>query len=166
MQLDASVTERLNLRAAATYTDAKYDSFPGAVDYEQVTDPGSPAYGIFINPAVDATDNDMSRSPQFTGSFGANYAVPVSWGQLDFDANLYMTSKFYFDPVNRFYQDAYELLNLRATWTSLSGATEVALYGNNVTDEEYIAEVLPGPFAIQQIYGEPAAYGVQLSFKF
>ncbi len=49
------------------------------------------------------------------------------------------------DPINSFVEDGYTLLNLRATWTSLSGSTSVTLYGNNVTDEDYRAEVLPGP---------------------
>ncbi|MFC4313862.1 TonB-dependent receptor [Steroidobacter flavus] len=165
-QVTADLTDRWSVRAGATYVHSEYKSFPGAVSYQQVLDPTSPAYGIFINPPVDASGNQMQRAPETSGTLGVNYHQPVSWGELSFDANLYATSKFYFDPINRFVEDGYTLLNLRATWTSLSGSTSVTVYGNNVTDEDYRAEVLPGPFSIQQIYGEPAAAGLSVSYKF
>lgn len=165
-QVTADLSDRWSVRAGATYVHSEYKSFPGAVSYQQVLDPTSPAYGIFINPPVDASGNQMQRAPETSGTLGVNYHQPVSWGELSFDANLYATSKFYFDPINRFVEDGYTLLNLRATWTSLSGSTSVTVYGNNVTDEDYRAEVLPGPFSIQQIYGEPAAAGISLAYKF
>jgi iron complex outermembrane receptor protein len=155
-----NLTEHYTANLALNYTHAKYDSFPGAVDYVQ-----SPI-GIFINPAVNATGNQAERAPKFTSNVGLGYHVPVAGGDLALNASLYTSTKVYFDSVNRFSQKAYELLNLRATWNAPSDHWSISVFGNNVTDEKYRVEVLPGPFAIQQLYGEPAAVGVQATVKF
>ncbi len=58
------------------------------MSYQQVLDPSSPAYGVFINPPVDASGNQMMRAPETSGTVGVNYHQPVSWGDLSFDAKL------------------------------------------------------------------------------
>ena len=137
-----------------------YDSFPGAEDY--VEGPN----GIFLNPSVDASGKELERSPKFTGTLGLGYQTPLARGQLALDADLYASSLFYFDPVNRFSQGAYSVLNLRSTWTTPDSHWAFSLYGTNVSNTKYRIEVLPGPFAIQQAYAEPAAVGVQASYRY
>ena len=51
----------------------------------------------------------------------------------------------------------HTLLNLRATFTTPDDTWAFSVYGTNVTDSKYRNQVLPGTFAIQQTYGEPAA---------
>jgi iron complex outermembrane receptor protein len=97
---------------------------------------------------------------------GLTYATPLAGGDLALNADLYATSNLYFDPVDRYSQGAYQILNLRATWTDPTGHWSATVYGTNVTDSKYRVEVLTGPFAIQQAYGEPTAVGGILSFKF
>jgi iron complex outermembrane receptor protein len=165
-QLTARFDEHFSARAGAAYTHARYDSFPGAQDYIQDTNPANPTYGTFLSPAVNAGGNQMLRTPEFTGTLGLTYATPLAGGDLALNADLYATSNFFFDPVDRYSQGAYQILNLRATWTDPTGHWSATVYGTNVTDSKYRVEVLTGPFAIQQAYGEPAAVGGILSFKF
>jgi len=108
----------------------------------------------------------MPRSPEFTGSAGIDYAIDLPLGALTFNANLYYTTEFFFDSPKRFSQDAYELLNLRATYTTEDEHWSLSIYGNNLTDTKYRIQVLPGDFAIQQVYGEPASVGASIGYRF
>jgi iron complex outermembrane recepter protein len=159
-QLAAKLGSHFTARIGAAYTHSVYDSFPGAEDY--VEGPN----GIFLNPSVDASGKELERSPKFTGTLGLGYQTPLARGQLALDADLYASSLFYFDPVNRFSQGAYSVLNLRSTWTTPDSHWAFSLYGTNVSNTKYRIEVLPGPFAIQQAYAEPAAVGVQASYRY
>jgi hypothetical protein len=40
------------------------------------------------------------------------------------------------------------------------------VYGKNVLDKEYYAQVLPGPYAHQATWGAPAHFGVTLGYDF
>jgi iron complex outermembrane receptor protein len=153
--------ERFTATVGLNYTHANYDSFPGAVDYVQT------AQGVFANPSVDASGNQMERAPRFTSNVRLDYRVPLGTaGDLGLNASLYTSTKVYFDSIDRFSQGAYELLNLRGTYHSPSDRWSVSIFGTNVTNEKYRVEVLPGPFAIQQLYGEPASVGISGTFKF
>jgi iron complex outermembrane receptor protein len=92
--------------------------------------------------------------------------MPLADGELRLNGNLTYSDEFYFDANEQFKQDAYTLLNVRATWVSPSEAFSVAVYGTNVTDEEYISAILPGDQAIERGYGEPASYGVTVGYKY
>lgn len=162
----AQLSERFDLTVGAVWLHARYQDYDSAVSYFQVLDPTSPAFALFGNQTVDASDNDVARSPAITANIGLHYNQPLAAGNLDLNANYYYTDKFYFDAVNQFGQDAYGLLNLRATWTTADEKWAYSVYGNNVTDEKYRTQVLPGTFAIQQTYGEPAAVGVAVTYKY
>ncbi|MET0987014.1 MAG: TonB-dependent receptor [Steroidobacteraceae bacterium] len=162
----AQLSERFDLTLGAVWLHARYENYDTAVSYFQVLDPTSPAFALFANQTVDASDNDVARSPEITASIGLHYNQPLASGNLDLNANYYYTDKFYFDAVNQFGQDAYGLLNLRATWTTADEKWAYAVYGTNVTDEKYRTQVLPGTFAIQQTYGEPAAVGISVTYKY
>ncbi|MES1263980.1 MAG: TonB-dependent receptor, partial [Peristeroidobacter soli] len=166
LALNGKLGTHFTVRAGVAYTHAKYDSFPGAQDYVQDTTPTSPTYGLFLNPEVNASGNQMLRSPDWTETLGLTYGTPVAGGELTLNGDFYATSKIYFDAPNRFSQDAYQLLNVRMKWTAPSTHWSVGVYGTNVTNTKYRLGVLPGPFAIQQVYGEPAAFGVNAELHF
>jgi iron complex outermembrane receptor protein len=58
-------------------------------------------------------------------------------GELALSGNLYDASKFYFGSSQQFAQDGYQLLSQRVEWTDPSNRYTFAVYGDNVTDEEY-----------------------------
>jgi iron complex outermembrane receptor protein len=156
------VADGLTVSLAAAYTAGEYDEFPGS--QPRNLDPMSPGY-LQIVPG-DADGNQMMRTPEFSGGAAIEYRTPLASGQLRLNANLLYSDDFYFDPNEQFRQDAYALLNLRATWEAPGGHFSVAGFVENLTDEEYLSQVLPGDYAIQQGYARPRFYGVTLGYKY
>ena len=161
-QLSARVAEHWTLGLAAAWTDAEYDEFPGS--QPRNLDPTSPAYLQIV--AGDASGNPMMRTPELSGVASAEYATPLAAGNLRLNATLTYSDEFWFDPNRQFLQDAYALLDLRATWESPGGHFSVTAFAKNLTDEEYLSQLLPGDYAIQQGYAKPRSYGVMLGLRY
>jgi iron complex outermembrane receptor protein len=169
----AQLTRELRLDLGVAYTHAVYDNYRDASGYVQNLNPASPTYGYFNSSTVgssgalfNATGNTLPRAPRFTSTVGLDYTHRFANGFIDLTAIDYFTTKVYFDPVNQFSQDAYSVLNLRATWSAPDSRWAVSLYATNVTNSAYRDQVLPGSFAIKQTYGAPAQYGGSVTLHF
>lgn len=163
-QLSLALTDELTVNFGAAYVHGEYDDYEKAPFFVQ--QPTAAIPGSFVDVGADASGNQMQRSPKFTGNLGVQYQTPLPAGSLRLNGDYYYTSKFYFDPANQNGQDGYGLLNLAAAWIDPSEAWTLSVYGKNVTNQVYRAQVLPGAFAIQQTYGEPATYGVSVTYKY
>lgn len=159
-QLETDLTEDLTLNLGVAYTHAEYTDFAESPDWRPT------GAGTYAAVPVDASGFQMQRAPEWTANLGLRYERPLAAGTLALSGNYYYTAEFPFDTAERFIQDAYGLLNLRAAWTDPSERWELGVFGTNVTDEEYRTQVLPGDFAIQQIFGEPSSYGVSIGYKY
>ena len=106
------------------------------------------------------------RTPKFNGALGVQYSFASAMGSFTPRLDVQNTSKIYFTTNNQGEQDALTLLNGRVTWASRSQQWEVALYGDNLTDEGYFNGKLNlvGFFGREQGNpGAPRTWG--LSFK-
>lgn len=161
-QITARVTERFRLQAGVAYTHSKYVRFPDATFYPGIGTPADPVR----TQQIDASGNPLLRTPKWTGSLSGSYEQPVGDNSLQFSANYYITSAFNFDPIGQFRQDGYGLLSGRIEFSTPDDRFSVAVFGNNLTDETYLTQVLPFSGAILQTYGTPRTYGVEVGFKF
>jgi iron complex outermembrane receptor protein len=181
-QLRYRMTSAFNVNVGAAYTHARYKSFENAPFYSYcdpnpATPPtsllwctpqalGGMGPGGLVQSLADASGGEMQRAPELTGNLGASYEIDTGVGAITLSGNLYYTSDFYFDPAQQFKQDAYTLLSLRAQWTDSSGRFNVAVFGDNVTDEDYRTQVLFNTLGIGTVWGPPATYGVSAGVKF
>ena len=65
--------------------------------------------------------------------------------------------------------ESRDLLNARVALDLASGKYQIALWGKNLTDEEYVANVLPffDSFGhVIQYFGVPATYGADFRVRF
>ena len=132
--------------------------------------------------------NDAPQAPEETYNLGAQLNIPISSG-LDFGARLdwQHVGEMWFHTLqgeetetiwNVFFgpgfnsnfskarRDAYDTLNLRLT---LSGEHwDVAVWGRNIGDEQYLEEVIPAPeFGGSFIHQAPRdAYGAEFTYRF
>lgn len=159
------------ISASGTYLDAKYRDYPTAGLFTPVFVPdtdgdGRPDFSGFANSTAQARGNQMQRAPEFSGTFAARYSTELAGGELVTSANLYHTSKFYFDAANDFGQGGYTILSARVQWTDPSQRYTVAVFGDNLTDETYLTQLSIGNSAVGTIWGEPATYGISLRVNF
>lgn len=164
MQMRYAVTDNFSFNVGATFLDAEYDTFTESQPYVQCTDfvACGNAYLLYAAVDDDASGNQMSRSPDFTATLGANYQIYLDKGTLDLSGTLYHTSSFYFDSSNVFKQEAYDLLSASVAWTDPSERYTVGLFADNLLDEEYHTQVLPQFAGTLATWGTPRTVGVSL----
>lgn len=161
--LTAQATERLTLNAGVAYNHARYKEYVGAGLTGGPVIP--PRYGLATAPTSFA-DGAMIRAPDWTGNLGVSYGLQTSVGTIGLAGNYYYSSRVPLMPAGQLSQDSYGLLSLSGSWTSQSDAWTLRLYGNNVTDEEYLIFSAGGFLGHNHIYGPPASWGAQVEFRF
>ncbi|MEZ5459379.1 MAG: OmpA family protein [Steroidobacteraceae bacterium] len=167
LELQAAVTDRLQLRVAASYLDAKYDNFvinqPGitAADGSQI---------VALN--QDLTGLPVPRSPKNSGSLMGIYTMPLaSGGQLQITGDVYYEDKnlYYISAAGRdfdAYLDSKVLYNAALAWTSEDGRWTARVYGRNLGDKRYrIASQSVATLWTHTQWGEPRNFGVQIGLK-
>ncbi len=150
------------------YVHTEYDDFAESQVWNQCTSAVfcGDFYGVFVPAYADASGNEMQRAPEFTATLGLTYRTDLAAGKLAISGHVYHTSDFYFDSSNLYKQDAYDLLSARAEWTSPSGQYTVAVFGDNLTDEEYRNQVLPQYYGALSTWGAPRTFGVSVGAHF
>ncbi|MDB5970024.1 MAG: hypothetical protein JWQ90_2474 [Hydrocarboniphaga sp.] len=146
------LTQRITLSANIGYTDARYVKF--------------------VDATGDRSDEDWP-TPDWTYALSARYGVPLSTGELAFQADYQGQSKQNLYPAvakqpEDVTQDAYGLLNARISYTHDAADLEVSIFGRNLLDEVYAESGLSteGLGTNFLNIGEPRTYGVQLVKKF
>jgi iron complex outermembrane receptor protein len=183
LELSASPTARLNVSAAVSYLDGKFDRFPNAPIYTPCLslNPAtlSPQSTCLIVPGALGTSmilggNDLSsasatgkptvRSPKWTAVLGAKYTLATRTGTFVLSGNYYYNEGFNFTPSGRVQQPAYDLLNAAISWTSPRGRWDVTLFGRNLLDEEYFAYALEQAFADNYSPASPRSVGISVGY--
>jgi iron complex outermembrane receptor protein len=131
-------------------------------------------------------DNAVPYAPEYTGNLGAEGRFAMT-DALEFIARIdaSFVGETWFHPVqdeklpnlftafgfgqgefSKQVRDPYALVNLRLTVQSESWG--VTAWGRNITDENYLAEIIPAPeFGGSFVHDAPgAAYGVEVNFRF
>lgn len=147
--------ERGSLHASFGWTDARYQSF----DYQ-------PLAG---GPSEDLAHNAFYQTPRFNASLAAMVEVPTPAGPVRVSADYAWQSRVEFNVINDFNaQSAYGTLNARVALEGHSKAWELALFGNNLTDQRYAytggtlgAPLSPSPTISWQVPGAPRTYGIE-----
>jgi iron complex outermembrane receptor protein len=150
-----AVTSYFELFGFYAFNDAEYD------DYK---------YNDGVN-EVDNSGNDLKNAPR--NSYAAN--ARFHW-QLESAGSLTALVTFsHRDETqqsdenhdsNRFKDK--DLLNATMTWTSPSEKIDVAVWGRNITDEEYQIHSIADSSGSEasSLYGMPDNYGVSVSYRF
>jgi iron complex outermembrane receptor protein len=149
----------LTLNGTASYVHAQYDSY---IDRTST--------GV----AVDRTSQPFPI-PKWRFSVGASYEIPVSNGSIRLNANYAYTGTTIFVPnlvidnprvVSAVTQRGYGLLSGRIAWNIDSLNLELAVFGKNLTDRRYAANMYDVGFYTGVIPGDPRTFGVSLRKTF
>ncbi|GGD72531.1 TonB-dependent receptor [Croceicoccus mobilis] len=148
-------TDALSLRASANWMDSKITQFNNAEGGD------------------DYTGNQLANAPKFTFTGQAKWELPVNLETMGVyvlgDASY--KSKTYFSLAERDLssQDGYWLVNGRIGLHDKGDVWEVAAFAKNILNKLYVSSSYDnwgGIFPSQNFLGDPATYGVEVSYKF
>jgi len=131
----------------------------------------STEYEDFVLPEGDFSGNDVPMSPEVTFNGLVQYDIPLNrYGTLTLQTDFNYQDEVYFDALNNplLSEDSYWIWNARASWKSLDNRWEVAAFGRNLGDEEYMVYAFDLSFFgfNEEMIGTPRYYGVEASFSF
>ena len=174
--LDADITwlagEALTVTAGFNLMDSEYTDYQATPNvYNTSAFPGAVVAAV----DYDAEGDELIRAPGFSGFLSMNYEWRLQGGAyVPLTLTYSYTGEYDFDLIpgdasNRIdenEQDSYSLVNARLAYHSADERWNIAVWGNNLTDEEYYDEVVSFATAVRATVGAPRTYGVDISFNF
>jgi iron complex outermembrane receptor protein len=142
----------LRLNAGLGYSHSEFKNVPAAV---------GPING-----------NSLAFSPRYTAALGAEYGFDLAGlGRITPRADYRYQSRTYFSPFNLplEQQGAYGLLSARVTFSDPSDRFSIAVYGDNLTQEEYytFGQNALGAQGVAYTYlGRPREFGITAGVNF
>lgn len=148
--LEARVTRRMTLTASADWLHARFTSFPGAPFWIPL-----PNREGAIPSSGNATGMTLPYSPDFTGSLGVEYDIPVRSGDISLSASDSFNSGFYPEVDNVLHQSSYHIVNASVTWEPVEGEYRVRIFGNNILDKAVVSQAATEPTGYIADYTNP-----------
>lgn len=145
-------TENLVFTFSYGYTDAAYEKYEGLSGFTP----------------EQAEDLDFARVPETTYGGSANYGLSLGdMGDLDFRAAMTYTDDIFLNDQNTVTAPDYTLWDASVTYTVPSDQWKVALFGKNLSNEEYAYYGTSlGALGENRFVGAPRTWGVRLSYDY
>ena len=145
-----AATDNLRLSLSGSYVDATYKDF-----LETAIDPSTGS-------RLDSSGNRLQRTPETQLAAGLDWTV----GIFALNLNYTWQSDLYWATDNIAKEPSYGLLDGRIAFQPADAAWSVAVWGKNLTDELYRANIIP--FFGEEVsqFGAPRTFGVDLRVKF
>jgi iron complex outermembrane receptor protein len=109
------------------------------------------------------------RSPDLTGSYGAEYAINLGEREIVLRGEYTYQSKSFFDAANTasygLYQPGFGLVNARIAYRPTDAGWEIAGWAKNITNERYFRNIAVSGTTGLAVPGDPATYGVSLRWS-
>jgi iron complex outermembrane receptor protein len=166
---DASVkvTREFSVGAGIELLSAKYTSFPNATLVVPITLPnGDPCYCGNNSNTGSASGNYLDRAPKLTFSSALNYVRDLPGGKLDLSTNVYYSSRYFVDVVNRVDQRAYTTVNVRGGFTFSGTGLTLSLWGRNLANSLVYSTEFINQQADGVSYMPPRTYGISAKYAF
>ncbi|MDG2305536.1 MAG: TonB-dependent receptor [Candidatus Binatia bacterium] len=163
-ELTAIPIDGLLLRATGGVLDATYDEFTGVNSAD--------------SQPINREGEHFNNVPEYQAYLSAQYAIPLTspgpaWLEGAVTPRVswaYRSSVSYAGPeLPEATQGGFGLLDARLSYEFLDGRALVALWGKNLTDEEYFINtnaLVPIFGFLTRFYGAPRTYGGELRYRF
>ena len=163
----------INLPATAYGLEAEINSHPveGLTLQLGVSALSSKVKDIILPDSITEVEHDLPQAPSFSGNALARYEFGLGGGVASVQADVQYTDDFCFTvlcaPVEK--EKGYTLLNARIGYGAADGRWEIAVFGDNLTDEEYRVYAFDSSLfagVVAGVYGKPQTYGISGTFRF
>ncbi len=131
----------------------------------------STEYQDFVIPSGDFSGNDITMSPELTANGLIQYDIPLDGnGTVTLQTDFNYQDEVFFDALNNplLREGDYWLWNARVSWTSADEKWDVAAFGRNLGDEEYMVYAFDLSFFgfNEEMIGTPRAFGLEATYNF
>ena len=157
--LGSAEIKGFELESTLYLTDSfKIDGFVAYLDSE--------GQDLIIN-GGDYSGKELVGAPELSYNLRASYDKSLAFGDISASVTLSHEDESRRDYVDdRIKVDERDLVDARIAWANSTGSIEVALWGKNLTDEDYISHMyVIGPGGVG-VWGAPRTYGVTGTFNF
>ena len=133
------------------------------------------AFGVSYNDIdvtlADGTKTTSIQSPKWNLNGLIRYEWPVQNGVMAIQGDIHYRSRHYHaltlaDAVS---ENGYHIANARLSWSTADDKWEVAVFGENITDEDYVVQSFDIAALlgwIEEYYGRPRWVGGSVSYNF
>jgi len=163
VELLARPIERLQVNVTYGYLDAKYGQFLKSDEFldANVLAPATP---------INLDGRRLQRAPEHTVNLGAEYAAPLG-GSFELTPRVEYSYRSKTFPTEFEHPETaipgYSLWNARLTLRKTDANWRVAIFGNNLADEQYFAIVNESQAgAASGTYGAPRTFGIEVGATF
>jgi len=172
--LEADITwlpsSQLQVKIGFSVLDTEYDNYPASVKFYNRAPDGTPFPGV-VDQLFDASGHDLLRVSDWSGYVNLLYEFNVKGGGVPVSLMYSYKDDFYFDFVGDplmkdLKQDGYGLLSARIAYEPTDGGWSAALWGRNLTDEEYFADSVVNATGHRVLYAAPRTYGLDVQYNF
>lgn len=163
----------INLPATAYGLEMEINSHPvdGLTLQLGVSALSSNVEDIVLPDSITVVEHDLPQAPGFSGNALARYEFALGGGMASVQADVQYSDDFCFTvlcaPVEK--ESSYTVANARIAYGPEDGRWQVAIFGDNLTDEEYRVYAFDSSLfagVVAGVYGKPRTYGVTASFRF
>ena len=128
-------------------------------------------YEDFVIATGDYSGNSITMSPELTLNGLIQYDIPLGdRGTVTLQTDFNYQDEVFFDALNNplLSEDDYWIWNARVSWTSSDDNWEVAAFGRNLGDEEFMVYAFDLSFFgfNEEMLGTPRSYGLDVSYRF
>lgn len=161
IEAEALLFDSLRVFASMTWLDSEFSDFP----FAPYTIPNPPTVGGTATVIRSAKGNDTPLAPEFTGTLGIQYTLPVGEGELDMSLLYSYNDGYAYEPDNRLRQPAFEVVNASVIYR-MTPQWGVEFWGKNLTDETYHVQKLGSALADVAVSAAPKTYGVSVHYTY
>lgn len=113
------------------------------------------------------TGNDLIRAPRNKYSINAEYVLPLNGrGELSANISYRYTDDQRGELEPYAIQPSFDLFDARLAWNSPNDTLEIAVWGKNLFDEEYVTHLYTIAGEVISVFGDPQMYGVSLTYRY
>ncbi len=115
----------------------------------------------------DQSGQDLIRTPENKYGINADYRYPLgNNGEIAVNVSYRYTDDQRGELEPWAIQPEFDLVDARIGWTSNDDTLELAVWGRNLADEEYITHLYTIASSVVAVFGDPRMYGVGVTYKF
>jgi len=157
LEINAVLTEQWRMSSALSLLDARYKKF----NTERTSQ------GRAMS-SVNAKNNSLNVAPDKTVNLTIHHSMPIDYGSVTSSLSYYWQSRVFYTAFNDRItsQGAYNLWNAQIGWLSDDESLGLAIFGRNLTSEEYTNSTQDfSPLGVTQNIMPPRTFGIKMMYK-